>query len=341
VLQVGPIWRPVSLEATGGIEALLAQLIPALEPMGCESTLLGGAGSRVAGADLVLVERAAELPEHCREERQACAADAVMEVMERGEAFEVIHNHNRHAFPLSAIEGLAGRVLHTLHHPASSSVCWIASRHPKMRFAVPSEFQARKLREAGLTSVHVVPNGVDLSAFRFKADPVGQLAFLGALKAQKGPDIALRVAAEVKLPIILAGPVDDVGRHFFDTRVRPLLNGSARYVGVLGPSAKAALLGASSCLVMPSRWEEPFGMVAIEAMACGTPVVGLSNGALPEIVEEGVGGYLATTEAEMAELVRRACRLDRRRVRAQAASRFDISLTARRYTELYRELAGR
>jgi glycosyltransferase involved in cell wall biosynthesis len=341
VLQVGPTGRPVSLDAPGGIEALLAHLIPALEPLGCGSTLLADVRSEVDAADMIPVDRAADMSRQSPEERQAHAAHVVMEATERGEAFDVIHNHNRHAFPLSAVEALAGRVLHTLHHPASPSLCWIVSHHPRMRFAVPSEFQARRLREAGLASVHVVPNGVDLSAFPFRADPAPQLAFVGGLRPQKGPDIALQVAAEAKLPITLAGPIDGGNRHFFDTCLRPLLNGSARYVGVLGPAEKVALLGGASCLVMPSRWEEPFGMVAIEAMACGTPVVGLSNGALPEIVKEDVGGYLATSAQEMPALVRRACRLDRRRVRAYAASRFDISLTARRYAELYREMAER
>ena len=343
VLQVGRIQRPVKPGAPHGIEAMLAALIAALRPLGCTSTLVAAGGSEVDGAEVVPVlsaEEAADLSGKSLEEVQAYAVHAVMEAMARGARLDLIHTHSRDAWLLSGFDDAAGRVLHTLHHPASPPVCWIASHHPQMRFAVPSEFQAVRLRQAGVTSVHVVPNGVDLTQFPFRADPTGQLAFLGALKPQKGPDIALRVASEARLPITLAGPVDGVSRHFFDTRIRPRLNGTARYVGVLGLANKIAFLGAASCLVMPSRWEEPFGMVAVEAMACGTPVVGLANGALPEIVEEGVGGYLATSENEMPGLVLRARRLDRRQVRAYAASRFDILLTARRYAELYREMAA-
>src|SRR5690606_4403659 len=103
---------------------------------------------------------------------------------------------------------------------------------------------------------------------------------------------------------------------------------------------KVALLGASACALLPFRGEEPFGLVAIEAMACGTPVVALARGALPEIVEPGVTGYLAADEAELPELVAAAAALDRSRVRARAAERFDVARTADRYVELYRRIAG-
>jgi len=158
------------------------------------------------------------------------------------------------------------------------------------------------------------------------------LAFLGRIEAAKGPDIAIRIARETHRSLTLAGPIVDDG--FFAERVRPMLSDTVRYVGPLGHEDKCALLGSSVCTLVPSRAEEGFGMVAVESMACGTPVVSSGRGALAEVVDDGVTGYSARPEA-MAERVSRAVDLDRVVVADHARRRFGIAPTADAYLALY------
>jgi glycosyltransferase involved in cell wall biosynthesis len=157
------------------------------------------------------------------------------------------------------------------------------------------------------------------------------------MEAEKGPDLAIAAARALGRPLVLAGPVVD--HTFFAEHVLPGLGPDIQYAGVLGHDDKVELLGRSSCVLVPSRYEEAFGLVAVEAMACGTPAVALANGALAEVIDDDVTGYTTADAGELADLVLRAEKLDRTAVRARAAERFSIERTARRYLELYTEIA--
>jgi glycosyltransferase involved in cell wall biosynthesis len=183
-----------------------------------------------------------------------------------------------------------------------------------------------------------VPNGIDVSAFTFNGHPGDDLLFVGRMEAGKGPDLAIEVARALGRPLTLAGPITD-GR-FFKERIEPFLGGDIKYVGVVDHNTKNRLMGEAACMLLPFRHAESFGMVCLEAMACGTPVVALPNGALPEIIENGVTGYLADSEEEdvgrsLAAHAMQAIRLDRRAIREQVASRFGLSRSAEKYVELY------
>lgn len=198
-----------------------------------------------------------------------------------------------------------------------------------------SEFQARKLRAAGARRCFVIHNGIDVESFTFQPNGFG-LVFLGRIEAGKGPDIAVAVAAQLGLPLTLAGPVID--RELFEQKIQPYLSDQIRYAGVANHAQKDKLLGQAGCALLPFRGAEGFGLVTVEAMACGTPVVALSNGALPEIVEPGVTGYLASCVEELAALVQPALTLDRVQIRQRVMARFGLSIMAARYLELYEQI---
>jgi glycosyltransferase involved in cell wall biosynthesis len=183
----------------------------------------------------------------------------------------------------------------------------------------------------------VVHNGIDVASFEFQPRPGNGLVFLGRIEKGKGPDLAVEVARKLGRQLILAGPIVD--EELFEKHIRPHLGEQIRYVGVVNHAEKTALLGAAACALLPFRGAEGFGMVSIEAMACGTPVVALANGALPEIVEPGVTGYLAAKEEDLAELVGPAMELDRRNVRQRVATRFDMKVVAGKYLKLYERIA--
>jgi glycosyltransferase involved in cell wall biosynthesis len=196
-----------------------------------------------------------------------------------------------------------------------------------------SEFQATRLREHGCRHCDVIHNGVDVASFPFAPDHRQRLLFIGRLDATKGADLAIDAARALGWPLTLAGPITD--RGFFERLVQPQLDDGIRYVGIANSREKRELFRQAGCVLAPSRVEDACPLVVIEALACGTPVV-----ALPELVEDGVTGYATRDEGRLSELARRALQLDRSRVRARAAERFDLATVARRYLSLYHEAAS-
>jgi glycosyltransferase involved in cell wall biosynthesis len=191
---------------------------------------------------------------------------------------------------------------------------------------------------APLEGVSVIPHGIDTDAFPFSPDPGDYLLFLGRMIPDKGPVDAVRIAEQAGLPIVLAGPSSE----YFAEAVEPLVDGDrVRYAGRVGPQERNRLLAGAAALVFPNSYTEPFGLVMVEAMACGTPVVATAVGAAPEIVEPGVTGHVGAMAADLAELVGPTMALDRRRVRERAVERFGYARMVDDYEALYADTVAR
>jgi glycosyltransferase involved in cell wall biosynthesis len=338
VLQVCPLWYPVKRDAPGGIETFLAQLVSALPDYDCEVTLLASGDSTAGKRILSVVESNiyGQMKNSTVKEYSYYEQQQLLLAMAHADEFDVIHSHIGPAgFALSGVQGWRDKVLHTIHSPVYQDFQWFVQQQPAMRFSVVSKFQAHKLVEHGARHCDVVHNGIETDAFTFNPDGGEGLLFLGRIEREKGPDIAIKVARELGRSLILAGPI--VQQDYFDGMIAPLLNKTVRYIGVVDHNEKNKLLGDAGCVLMPSRWDEPFGMVAVEAMACGTPVVVSGQGALPELVDPGVSGFVAT-DNEMTAKVVHALKLDRAEVRRAAAAQFDISVVAQKYSELYKNM---
>jgi glycosyltransferase involved in cell wall biosynthesis len=341
VLHLAPLWFPVSPDAQGGIETFLAALIAKLAEVGCKNTLLASGDSRITGELWPVVPRhlcglmeAQEAWEYAYFEQHQ-----LLLALERAHEFDIVHSHvGPSAYALSGVAGVGERVLHTQHNPVTPDLEWFARQHTDLWFTTVSEFQARKLRGNGMTRCEVIYNGIDIDAFTpsFKAGK--GLCFVGRMEWEKGPDLAVQVARALGRPLTIAGPIID--QAFFERAIRPHLDGQIRYVGTVDHRAKNELFAASGCTVLPSRWHEPFGLVAIESMACGTPVVSLANGALPEIIEQGETGFVTGAEDELAGLVNRALALDRTTVRARVGARFDMAQVAEHFLDLYERIVA-
>lgn len=342
ILHLCPLWLPVSHDARGGIETLIASLLPALANLGVESTIIASGDSRT-DSDLIPATRLSLCGEM---ERGVAAEYAFYEqrqlelALQHEAAFDLIHSHiGSGAYVLSAIPELRNRVLHTVHSPVGIDLVWFVREHSGYWFSAVSEHQAGRIRDAGSVHCQSVHNGIDIGKFTFRPQCGDGLVFIGRMEAVKGPDIAIRAARALQMPLILAGPI--VEHDFFERSIAPFLDDQIQYVGVVDHRQKNELFGQAACAVLPFRGEEPFGLVAIEAMACGTPVVSLAVGALPEIVEQGVTGHLSENENpdEVAALVARSMLLDRATVRARSALRFDISTAASGYADIYSAMA--
>jgi glycosyltransferase involved in cell wall biosynthesis len=340
ILHLAPLWFPVSQDSHGGIETFLSGLITALEKLGCRNTLIASGDSSIVG-DLVSVvpqNLYAQMQLGTSEEYAYYEQHQLRLALELAEDYDVVHSHlGWGAYVLSGVPGLQTRVLHTQHNPVYQDQEWFIHRHPDMWMSTVSKCLARKFWQQGATRCHVIHNGTDMAKLTFQPHGGERLLFLGRIEEKKGPDLAVQVARALGRPLILAGPVVD--EEFFDRTIRPFLNGQIRYIGVVDHRQKTKLFGQAACVLMPSRWEEPFGLVAIEAMACGTPVVALARGALPEIVEPGLTGYLSRNEERLADSVTRAVQLDRAAIRARAAAQFDLTVVAELYSQLYTQVA--
>jgi glycosyltransferase involved in cell wall biosynthesis len=251
-----------------------------------------------------------------------------------------VHSHiGPSGFVLSSIAPSTVPIIHTLHSPVLDDLLWYLQRNPHVALTTVSEYQRSRVMSAGVTNrCDVIYNGLETSACPFGDSPGDRLLFMGRIEEQKGPDLAVRAALDAGMPIDIAGPL--TSPDFYRDTLAPLVAEPNRYVGVVRGGEKLDLLSRAECMVLPSRWAEPFGMTAIEAMACGTPVVALCSGALPEIVESGVTGFIVDRPEDLAAAIRCARGLDRATIRERTVTRFDISVTTRRFIDLYRSLRG-
>ena len=339
VLHLAPLWYPVAHDSAGGRETLLAALVEAQQEMGCDVTVIASGDSQVGG-ELVPV-----MPRHLVAAMQAgTVAEAAyyeqeqlrLALAQAGD-YDVIHSHaGWYALVLSAVPGLKNRVLHTHHTPVWSDLQWFVGRHPDYWWSTVSEFLAQGLRHHGACRCRVIPNGIDARAFPSDATPGAALVFIGRIEWSKGPDLAVAAARHSGRPLFLAGPIVD--RAYFEQTIASALNDQIQYLGVVGRKQRNQLFAEAFAAVLPFRGAEGMPMTVLEAQACGTPVLSLATGPLPEMIEAGVTGYLATTEAELLSVVENAGHLDRKVIRARVAARFDLRMIARCYLDLYREM---
>jgi glycosyltransferase involved in cell wall biosynthesis len=191
--------------------------------------------------------------------------------------------------------------------------------------------------------IGTVYHGLPRDLLPFQERPSGgYLAFLGRISPEKGPDRAIEIAAKAHLPLKIAAKIDRVDQSYWDDEIRPLIERypNVEFIGEINEGQKAQFLGEASALLFPVEWPEPFGLVMIEAMACGTPVIAFRRGSVPEIVENGTSGFIVDTVEQAVDAVHRIPRLDRSRVRATFEQRFTVERMAQEYVEIYRTLVA-
>ena len=344
IAQVSPLWTRVPPGTYGGVELLMKLLIDELVARGHEVTLFA-TGDCVTDARL---EAVCETNLYDMFARGAAYmyeyyTSAVMtDVLRKTSEFDVIHSHLSPAFlPLGALS--ATPVLWTLHTNIHRDDEWALGRYPGVEVAGISEHQMHAASLKLSREFPIIYNGCDFGAYTPSDDPGEYLAFLGRMSPAKNPRDAIRIAQAAGLPIVLAGqPQNATEEKYFAEEVKPLIDGEmVRWIGPVNHPQKNELLRRASALLFPIQWDEPFGLVMIEAMACGTPVVAHRRGSVAEVVDHGATGYSSSVIDAMAELVPEALKLNRAAVRAHAESRFGFQKMVDTYETLYRQLAAR
>ena len=337
IAQVAPLYEAVPPKLYGGTERVVAHLTDALVGLGHDVTLFSSADAQTLATLAPVRDQAIRLDPAPLKSDLAAHLTQLYEVRRRAAEFDVIHFHtDMIQFPM--FEDMAERTITTLHGRLDlKDLPEVYRRWPQFPLVSISDDQRRPLPFGNWAAT--VHHGMSTELYRFSPRGQGYLAFLGRISPEKRPDRAIAIATAAGRSLRIAAKVDNANRGYFDATIEPLLhNPLVRFVGEIGDTAKSAFLGGADALLFPIDWPEPFGLVMIEAMACGTPVIAWENGSVPEVVEDGVTGFIVRSEAEARDAVFRLPELDRRAIRARFEERFSAVAMARRYLEIYQRL---
>ena len=337
ILSVGYAFAPVTADPPGGSEQILATLDRALTAAGHRSIVVAQEGSAVTGELHTTPAPRGRIEEEMWASSHAIMRDQIAAAIARDRP-DVVHLHGLDFGHYLPPEGPP--VLVTLHLPLDwYAADWLRAERPRT-FLQPVSASQAALADPDVALIAPVPNGVDTE--RFRPGPKGDRALvLGRITVEKGFHYALDAAHAAEVPLDVAGVIFPYAEHehYFASEVAPRLDAERRYLGAVAGEAKAALLRAARCVLIASTAAETSSLVAMEALASGTPVIAFRAGALPDIVEDGVTGWLVDDVAGMADAIRRVDAIHPAACRAAALARFSQTRMIEDYMQLYHRLA--
>lgn len=338
IAQVAPLIESVPPPSYGGTERVVSYLTEALVELGHDVTLFASGDSVTAATLVPCCRRALRLGGDLSDPLVYYAC--MMEwVAQRSDEFDIIHDH------IDLMHLPLARRCQTPH---------VTTQHG--RLDKPGLVMLyREFDDAPLVSISYaqrkplpdanwagnVSHGLPLDLYSLQHGSGDYLAYIGRISPEKGLDRAITIARRVGMPLLIAAKVDRVDRRFFRTHIKPLLGPDIDFIGEVDQSRKQALLGNALALLFQIDWPEPFGLAMIESLACGTPVIARRRGSIPEVIDEGVTGFVVETVDEAVRAVDAAASLDRRRCRAVFEQRFSAQRMARDYVAVYRRLLDR
>ncbi|MCP1582029.1 glycosyltransferase family 4 protein [Pseudoxanthomonas mexicana] len=335
IAQISPLFESVPPQLYGGTERVVSYLTEALVARGHDVTLFAS-GDSVTAAKLVS-HRDVALRLDPAPLKSAVAAHLSMlhGIREVADDFDVLHFHID-LLPLPLFDDIADKCVFTLHgRQDKQDLPQAYRRWSTFPLVSISDHQRRPIAWANWQQT--ILHGMPLSVLRPPAAPRGDyLAFLGRISPEKRPDRAIQIARLAGLPLKIAAKVDAADKRYFHEVIEPMLaHGGVEFIGEIDDAGKPEFLGNAAALLFPIDWPEPFGLVMIEAMACGTPVVAWREGSVPEVIDQGRTGFVVDTVAGAVEAIERCRQLDRADVRACFEQRFDAQRMAADYESLY------
>jgi glycosyltransferase involved in cell wall biosynthesis len=339
IAQLAPLAESVPPKLYGGTERVVAWLVNELVDLGHDVTLFASGDSLTKAKLHPVWPRALRLG---RKGADPSAAFSLLleAIAKRAAEFDVIHSHVDW-LPLPLLSRSNVPFLTTVHGRLDlPGLPDVVREFSEAGFISISDNQRRQLPEAKwiATIHHGLPSGL----LRPSYEQGSYLAFLGRLTAEKGPEDAIRIAEAVGMPLRIAAKIPRAETAYFKNQLQPHIDGErVTLVGEVDDAKKQPFLAGAAALLFPIDWPEPFGLVMIEAMACGTPVIAYRSGSVPEVIEDGVTGFIVDGEGDAVQAVRELPRLDRRAVRARFEERFTAVRMAREYEARYRELVAK
>jgi glycosyltransferase involved in cell wall biosynthesis len=335
IAQIAPLYEAVPPRLYGGTERVVSQLCEALVDLGHDVTLFASAEAQTRAHLVPSRDQAIRLDPAPQKSDVAAHLSMLGDLRDRKDQFDIIHFHTD-MLHFTMFEDVAARTVTTLHGRLDlKDLPAVYRRWSKFPLVSISDSQRTHLPFANWVATVYHGMQADVSTW-FSARPQGYLAFLGRMSPEKGPDRAIEIAKRLGMPLKMAAKVDTADAQYFRERIVPLLDDPLiEYIGEINEAQKPAFLGGAEALLFPIDWPEPFGLVMIEAMACGTPVIGYGCGSATEVIDDGVTGLIVKDVDAAVAAVRSIDRLDRREVRRRFDRRFSATAMARGYLDVY------
>ena len=337
IAQVAPLWESVPPTLYGGTERVVSFITEELVRLGHEVTLFASGDSTTSARLEAICPQALRLREGVVN-RDAPLVSLMERAFGSASEFDVIHSHlDFIGFPLA--RRCSTPVVTTFHGRLDlPEMRPVFDEFPEL--PVVSISDAQRLPVPWLNWQATVHHGLPKDLYTFHPEPGQYLAFLGRIAPEKRPDHAIEIAKRVGMPLRIAAKVDPADREYFRTEIEPLLDHPlVEYIGEITDPEKDDFLGQAYALLAPYDWPEPFGLVLIEALACGMPVLAYRRGSVPEILDHGLTGFISEYLSEMAEAVEQVALIDRTRCRQAFEQRFTIERMVRGYLNVYEQLA--
>lgn len=341
IAQIAPMYEPVPPKYYGGTERVVACLCDGLVARGHTVTLFASGESHTRAALRATTPRALRR-QMTRDEMLTVAPllhlAMLSRVLQQADEFDIIHSHVDHyTFPFSRF--VATPVVTTMHGRLDLPYLPpVLSCYPEAALVSISLSQRQPLAELPINWVGCVPNGLAVDEIPFNARGGDYLVWIGRICPEKRPDWAVEVARRANMPLKVAAKIDPVDEDYWRTEIEPLFKANrVIFVGEVDDAEKAALIGGAYATLFSIDWPEPFGLVMVESLACGTPVIAMNRGSVPEVLRDGVSGIICDALDEMVAAVPRVARLDRRTCRREA-ERFSAAIMATGYEQVYQQL---
>jgi glycosyltransferase involved in cell wall biosynthesis len=337
IAQIAPLFESVPPRLYGGTERVVHNLARGMTESGCEVTVFCSGDSKTYGEMEHVWPTALRLSPRPILDPFAYHVRMLEAVARQAHRFDAIHNHNDYPM-LPLLRMTPTPVVSTAHnrmdHPDLRAVFEYFGDAPMISI---SDAQRRAM--PGLNWLATVLHGIDPAEFDFHPRPGKYLAFLGRISPEKRPDWAIDMAQASGVPLKLAAKIDEKDQLYYERRIKPRIDGKlVEFVGEISEREKSEFLGNALALAFPIDWPEPFGLVMIEAMACGTPVLTRPVGSVLEVMQDGLSGFVRADVKQLARLAPAAARLDRAAVRRYCAERFSFERMTREYLNVYRHL---
>ncbi len=337
IALIAPPFISVPPKRYGGTELFIANLACGLTKLGHDVVVYANGESEVP-VEVRWIYPTAQWPpageftDTLKEMRQTAWA-----VRDAADSCDIIQVNNPYGLPYSDFTSVP--VVLTLHHERVQALSEFYAHYPDTQYVTISDFQRRRETMPHMRTIH---HGIDLSCYRFGPKKQQYLSFLGRIAPIKAPHLAIAVAKKTGIPLKIAGEIQPIFRNYFETEIEPHLDGKfIEYVGEADLEAKNELLGNSLAMLFPIQWNEPFGLVMIEAMACGTAVLALSGGSVEEVVQDGISGFVCHSVDELASHARNIGTAIRpSTVRNYAERYFSMERMASDYARLFSAISG-
>lgn len=336
IAQIAPLYEATPPTLYGGTERVVATLTDALIKLGHDVTLFGTADSGTMAKLVACRDRAIRLDPELSWDLPAHLT-MMEEVRRRADEFDILHFHTD-CLQMAMFGDMAEKTVTTLHGRQDiEDMQRFLRRFPEFPLVAISRTQQSFIPSANVVSI--IHHGMDANHLTPVEKPTGDyLAFLGRISPEKRPDRAIRIARQASVPLRIAAKVSDADKTYFHEVIEPMLGDGVEFIGEINDSKKAEFLGNARALLFPIDWPEPFGLVMIEAMACGTPVIAFPNGAATEVVEDAITGHLVNSIDEGVSAVYQTHRFDRRLIRSRFLQRFSDVAMAKSYVAAYETL---